>query len=214
MRAFRFLLLPALALMGLLSIVAQAEDTTAFSPEDQAILERAEAYLGSIKTMEARFVQISSTGSLAEGSVTILRPGRMRLEYDPPTPIRILADGTWLIYIDTQLDQVSHLALSSTPAGILLREDARFSDQDIQVQEIRRAANVVEIDTALSRDPASGTLTLVFTEEPFELRQWRLRDGQNIETAVSLFNMRTGMELDRRDFFYVAPTFDPTRPQR
>ena len=209
MRTFRFVLL---CLAAILAPVASAQaETPPPSAEDREILARAEAYLTAIRTMEARFVQISSNGALAEGSVTIMRPGRMRLDYDPPTPIRILADGTWLIYIDTELDQVSHLSLSSTPAGILLRDTTSFSDQDIIVQDVRRAASVIEIDTALARDPSAGTLTLVFTDDPLELRQWRLRDGQNIETAVSLFNMRTGMELNRQDFFHVAPGFDPMR---
>jgi outer membrane lipoprotein-sorting protein len=56
-----------------------------------------EDYLNNIRTIRARFRQVSSTGDVAEGYLYIQRPGRIRVEYDPPSPILIVSDGSFLI---------------------------------------------------------------------------------------------------------------------
>lgn len=165
--------------------------------EETALLKRAEETLGTVRTMQARFLQISSDGSSSEGTVSIQRPGKMNLTYDPPSKIKVVADGTWLVFIDNAVGQVSNLPLGSTPAGILLRKNPRFSDPDIVLKDIRRAAGVAEIELVMADDPAAGALMLVFTEHPFELRQWRVRDARDLETAVSLFSVRTGLSFDQ-----------------
>lgn len=196
-----------LALLTLATAPAGAVIKADLEPSEREALTKAENYLSRIRSMKARFLQTSSAGGYAEGTVAILRPGRMRLEYDPPVEILIVADGRWLIYVDEELDQVSHLGLSSTPAGILLRNDVSFTDSDVTVTEVRRDAGVVEIDLVMTDDPAAGMLTLVFTENPFELRQWRVVDAQGVETTVSLHDVRTGIPLDRSQFRYtVRPT--------
>src|SRR3954447_24163527 len=63
------------------------------SPADQADLRRVEEYLNSVRTMTARFVQYAEGGNTAEGRVYVSRPGHMRFEYDPPSPILLVANG-------------------------------------------------------------------------------------------------------------------------
>lgn len=170
------------------------------SAEEKVVLSRAEETLGTVRTMQARFLQVSSDGTSSEGTVSIQRPGKMNLSYDPPSRVKVVADGTWLVFIDGEAGQVSNLPLGSTPAGILLRKSPRFTDPDIVLTGIRRAAGVAEVEVVMADDPASGSLTLVFTEHPFELRQWRVRDARDVETAVSLFSMRTGLVFDQSLF--------------
>ena len=69
---------------------------------DMEDLRRVETYLEAIKTLKGRFLQTSSNGGVASGKVFMSRPGRMRFEYDPPTPILMIADGVFLIYIDQE----------------------------------------------------------------------------------------------------------------
>ncbi|MCA1940246.1 MAG: outer membrane lipoprotein carrier protein LolA [Caenispirillum bisanense] len=180
------------------------------SPAEQDVLAQAERYLNGIDTLQARFLQLSSTGNSVEGDVFMDRPGRMRLEYEG-MPILMVANGRHLIYVDEELDQVSYLGLDQTPVGVLLRPNVSFQDEDITVTDVRRGANVAEIDVVQTKDPGAGQLTLVFTEKPFELRQWRVRDAQNVETAVSLFNTRTGMDLPGSLFDY-SEKIDPLNP--
>lgn len=183
-------------------------------PSDQDVLRRAEEHLQGIRTMTARFTQASSNGAQAEGALALQRPGRMRLEYDEPSPILVVADGRFLIYVDEKLNQVSHLPLGSTPAGILLRDDLSFADPKITVADVRHGSGVVEIDVAMTEDRAAGLMTLVFAEKPFELRQWRIMDAQGTETAVTLYNVRTGVDLNQQLFAHISGPLPPGQSYR
>jgi outer membrane lipoprotein-sorting protein len=187
--------------------VAQAQDPQSILPslsqEQRAFVAEVERYLNNLHTVQARFLQISSTGNYAEGSLYISRPNRMRLEYDPPSDeVLLVANGSHLVFYDKKLDQVSYVGLDSTPLGVLLREHFTLTDPSIVITAYREAAGVVEIALVQSDDPGQGTLTLVFTKSPVELRQWRVLDAQNTEVTVSLFNPRTGIALDRHLFIF------------
>lgn len=197
--------LPVLLTAAVPALAAQqpAPRQEAALADKQALLRKAEETLQGIHTLTGRFMQVSSNGAQAEGAVALQRPGRLRLEYDPPTPVLVVADGRFLIYVDEKLNQVSHLPLGQTPAGILLRDDISFADPDITVTDVRAGGGVVEIDVAMTEDRAAGLMTMVFAEKPFELRQWRITDAQGVETAVTLYNVRTGVELNQDLFKHI-----------
>ena len=48
---------------------------------------------------------------MATGKLYMARPGKIRFEYDPPSPILLLSDGYFLRYVDKDLKQVTHLWL-------------------------------------------------------------------------------------------------------
>ncbi|MGE4063930.1 MAG: outer membrane lipoprotein carrier protein LolA [Rhodospirillaceae bacterium] len=178
----------------------------AFAAEaaDAEALKKAEAYLNSVTTLKSRFVQVNPDGKNVDGDLYISRPGRMRLVYDPPTPMLMVADGKFLIYVDTQMNDASHLDLNETPAGLLLKENLSFSDPSVKLLGVERGAGKLEITVAMAKDPAAGKLTLVFSEAPFELRQWRVVDAQHKEVVVTLENAQKGVALDRALFRYDA----------
>ena len=142
---------------------------------DAEALKKAEAYLNSVTTLKSRFVQVNPDGGNYDGDLYISRPGRMRLVYDPPTPMLMVADGKFLIYVDTQMNDASHLDLNDTPAGLILKENLSFSDPSVKLIEVKRGPGTLEITAARAKDPGMGKLTLVFRDAPFELRQWRMR---------------------------------------
>lgn len=191
-------------LLALLVAVALAAPSYALDAADGEALKRAEAYLNSVGTLKSRFVQVNPDGGSYEGDLYISRPGRMRLVYDPPTPMLMVADGKFLIYVDTEMNDASHLDLDETPAGLLLKENLSFSDPSISLLGVRRGPGTLEITAAMAKDPGAGKLTLVFSEGPFELRQWRVLDAQNKEVIVTLENTQTGVALDRALFRYDA----------
>lgn len=170
--------------------------------DDAAFLEQAATYLNSIDTLQARFLQIDGRGAVAEGDLYIDRPGKMRLAYDPPTPILIVADGYYVIYVDLELAVPSYLDIEDTPAAFLLEPEWSFSDDNVEVRNIERLPGVVEVTAARADDITAGELTFVFSERPLELRQWRVKDAQSQEVTVSLFNTKTGLPLDSTLFTY------------
>src|SRR5437764_15232127 len=112
------LLVPALA--------AAAPAPAVLTPQDALALQRFAAYLNGIRTMTARFHQVANNGAASTGKLWVARPGRMRFEYDPPTPITLIADATYVYYWDKELKEASKYELRSTPAWFLLRDPISF----------------------------------------------------------------------------------------
>lgn len=179
--------------------------TLKLAKRDIADLVRIERRLNAAKTMRARFLQVSSDGSYAEGTVHIQRPGRMRLDYDPPNPTMVIADGVNLIHIDRELDQATALLLSMTPAELILRETLSFSDDDLLVTGFSRSPGVIRISVVKAKDPLEGRITLVFSDRPLELRKWVVTDAQGVTTTVSLLGPEFGVKLDPDLFDFDMP---------
>ena len=177
------------------------------SKEELGDLARIETYLNSVKTVRARFMQMSSTGGFAEGDFYLLRPGKMRIEYRPPVPILIIADGTWMIYHDHELGQVSYIPLGSTPAGILVDEEVSLQSEDVMVVDFKRDSGTIWVTVVRTDSPEEGSLTLVFNDNPVSLRKWTIVDAQGIVTDVALVDAKFGVPLDSKLFRFRNPNF-------
>jgi len=184
---------------------AQGPAPYLMSLEEAVLLQQAQDYLNGVRSLRARFQQTSSTGKQAVGTVYMKRPGRMRIEYDPPARVLVVANGSYVVYEDGELQQVSYIGLGDTPLGILLRDQVLLSDPAITVTGLRRQAGMLEIDIVETDEPGQGTLTLVFAENPLELRSWRVRDAQNVEVQVALLSPRFNLDLDGDLFKYREP---------
>ena len=171
--------------------------------QDQNDLQRIATYLNSIGTMTARFHQRSANGGTGGGWLWMERPGRMRFQYDPPTPILLIADRFYVYYIDTQLAEVSQVGLKFTPAWFLLRVPISFSD--LVVTRFERGANALQITVVDPANPDNGSLTMTFSDQPLALRQWTIIDQQRHVTTVSLSQQQFGMSLDPNLFVYQNP---------
>ncbi len=174
------------------------------SPEEQVLIKRVEDYFNAITTLESRFVQISSNGGFAKGKFYLHRPGRMRLDYDPPTPYLLVADGVWFIYIDRELEQAEYLPLRKTPAHVLLRENFSFAT-DLVITGLDRTAGAIHSTVVDPGEPDIGQLTLTFNEEPLSLRSWTVRDQLGVRIQVTLTESKFGVKLDRALFTYARP---------
>ncbi len=177
------------------------------SKAERGELARIETYLNGVKTVRARFMQMSSTGELAEGDFYLLRPGKMRIEYRPPVPVLIVADGTWMIYYDRELEQVSYIPLSSTPAGILVADEVSLHSDEVTVTDFARDSGTVRVTLVRTESPEEGSITLVFSDKPMALRKWTIVDAQGIVTNVSLIDASFGVPLNPELFRFKNPNF-------
>jgi outer membrane lipoprotein-sorting protein len=173
--------------------------------EDQAELARIEEYLNGIRTVQSSFSQHSSNGERAEGQLYLSRPGKLRVEYQPPVPILVVADGTFLVYYDRDLEQVSYIPLASTPASILLDEQISLSGGALTVTDFERADDQILVSLVRTDNPGEGSITLVFRKDPLALQQWSVTDAQDIVTVVSLVEPRFDVHLDRKLFVFEDP---------
>jgi outer membrane lipoprotein-sorting protein len=193
----------ATAPLAALSRAATPPAAVAMTAQDTADLRRISAYLNGIHTMTARFRQHSSGGGAASGSLWLARPGRMRFEYDPPSPILLIADRFYVYYVDKELSEMSKVGLKSTPAWFLLREPITFDD--LVVTRLERGANGLGITVVDPAEPDNGSLTMVFTSQPAALRQWTIVDQQRKTTTVSISDIQFGVALDPELFVYRDP---------
>ena len=177
-----------------------ATGLAALPPDDAAAVQRAIRYLNDLSTLRARFVQISSNGTYAEGEVIVARPGRLRFDYDPPTPVLLIANGLSLLFYDRELKQASFLPLWETPLWFLIREEVKLSD-DLQVTAVERGQGVLKV-TLRNAAADAGSLSLIFGDAPMSLRKWELVDAQGISTQVSLINPEFGGPVDSAAFEY------------
>ena len=175
--------------------------TAALSPDEVAAVTRVERYLNEIKTLKARFVQVSSNGGYAEGEVVIDRPGHLRFDYDPPVPVLMIANGLSLLYYDEELKEATFLPLWETPLWFLIREEVRL-DENVEIVAIEEALGTLRIALRDADSPDGGAVTLVFSDEPLSLKKWEVTDPQGIETQVSLVNPVYGEEIDPDLFEY------------
>ena len=186
---------------------AQKVKPAALDEAAKADIARIEAYLNGIKTARTRFVQISQAGEAASGVLTLARPGRFRFEYDPPTPIMLVATGTFLVYVDRALDQTTHVFLRNTPVAILVAENVKLSGS-VTVTQFSRSPGVVRVTLVKSEEPEEGSITLVFADAPMALRQWVVIDAQGARTTVTLDALEFGVPVNDEMFNYVKKETD------
>ncbi|NUB14674.1 outer membrane lipoprotein carrier protein LolA [Azospirillum brasilense] len=182
-----------------------APRAAALSAQDQTLVAQAESYLNGIGTLQSKFVQVAPNGHQTTGTFYLARPGRMRLEYDPPVKDFVVADGAFIFYWDGEMRQQSSAPIGSTLADFILRKNIRLSG-DVTVTGVYQAPGLVEISLTETKDPGKGTLTLVFEDRPFQLRKWRVLDAQGLTTEVALMNPREGMQFDSKLFYFIEPS--------
>lgn len=199
---------PALAAPAKVAPTQAVPVNRTFTAEDRATVERVEDYLSGITTIIADFVQIAPDGGLASGKFYLSRPGKMRWQYAPPTPILMVADGTSFIFYDYELDQTSYLPLQETLAGFLARDKVTFGG-DVLVTDIQRGASSLRITMIQKERPKDGSLTLEFADNPLRLHNMKVSDAVGQETTVSLANARYGTPLDNTLFVFEDKTAAP-----
>jgi outer membrane lipoprotein-sorting protein len=164
------------------------------SADDKADVARIEAYLNGIKTLKARFIQVSPGGAFSSGGFWLRRPGRLRFEYDPPVPYLILANSVWLIFYDAELGQPQHWPINETPLGVLIADQVSLT-RDTDIEAISRSPGRLAVTLRQKSRPDDGAITLVFSDAPLILRQWRIIDAQGQPTTVTLNQIERGLEL-------------------
>ncbi len=165
-----------------------------FNATQKAELDRVSAALNAIHSMRGGFVQIDPDGSTEQGKFYIQKPGRMRFEYDPPSPTLIVSNGTTVAVKNTKLDTVDRYPLISTPLDIVLSDKLDLKSNGA-VTDVERRDNSIIVKARAADKNVQGAITLVFTDPGLELRQWTVIDAQGSTTTVALRDVEKGVSL-------------------
>ena len=170
----------------------------AFADVDSKLVERAEKYLNSITGLNGTFVQ-TANGKNQSGNFAMLRPGRVRLDYDN-MPIQLIADGQDLYFFDKSLDQITTVPLTSTPAGILIRKNVDLKNVDINVVETNDYKNTFSLMLNLRGQEGLGYMTVVFDKNPVKLNSWSVVDATGATTDVAFRGLKEKTKFDKNFF--------------
>ncbi len=183
---------------------AEPAAAVSLSAEDRKAVQRVEDYMNSIDTLQARFIQLNPNGRFVEGTLYLWRPGRMRFEYDPPIPYRLMADGGRLVFYDAELETATYLSVDGTPLEVLLAKAVRLSD-DVEVTKVERGHASLRITAVWVPMRDRGMVQITFSERPFELKKWSIIDAEGIAVHIALLDTRYGIELDPKLFEFKNP---------
>jgi outer membrane lipoprotein-sorting protein len=187
----RTLLAAALSAL-ILPLVLLAAVSSAHAQTSVADVER---YLNSIRTFKARFVQSNPNGGIAQGTLYVWRPGRMRFEYDPPSQLKIVADGYQVTMWDPATKDFGQWPIGWTAASWLAKDPIVLSG-DLRVEKFERASNgLLEMTMSQARKPQDGKVIVRFSESPMALQGWTIIDPRGQRVGIALSNVQPNVQL-------------------
>ncbi|MBO6281771.1 MAG: outer membrane lipoprotein carrier protein LolA [Alphaproteobacteria bacterium] len=163
---------------------------------DKGDLAKIENYLNNINSLKAGFVQISSNGGSAEGKLYIAKPSKIRMEYTAPDDILVVGNGDYIIYNDKELDQVTNIDYKDIPATMILTQKIKFDGSNLKVVDFYKDSGQTSVTVETPKTPGVKPITLIFDNDPFRLKQWKVIDQQNIEVTISLYDIEQDAKLD------------------
>jgi outer membrane lipoprotein-sorting protein len=173
-----------------------AEPPSPFDAKQRALLDRISNYLSSVQTMVGKFVQVGPDGGRTEGMFYMQKPGRVRFQYNPPSPIDIISDGSSVVVRDRKLATQDLYPLSQTPLRYLLAERINLlRDTDVVSVSADDSFATVVIE---QKQLLVGTdrLMIMFDAKDLTLKQWTVTDPQGFDTTVAVYNLDSTKKPD------------------
>jgi outer membrane lipoprotein-sorting protein len=168
----------------------------AFDPRQRALLDKVSGYLSSVQTLVGDFVQIGPDGRRVDGTFSIQKPGKVRFQYRPPSPIDIIADGSSVVVRDRSLETSDFYPLSQTPLRYLLadRIDLLRDTNVVSISADDTFITVVVEETQIM--VGTNRLMMMFDAKTSVLKQWTVTDPQGLDTTVAVYNLDTVKKPD------------------
>jgi outer membrane lipoprotein-sorting protein len=169
---------------------------TTFEPSQRTVVDKVSAYLSSVHVMSGNFVQVAADGRRAKGQFYIQKPGKVRFEYDPPSPIDIIADGSSVVVRDRKLATQDLYPLSQTPLRYLLTDRIDLL-RDTNVVAVH--ADDVYVTISIEEKQAiigTSRLMMMFGAKDLQLKQWVVTDPQGFDTTIAISNLDSARRPD------------------
>ena len=173
--------------------------TTNAADKTNSIL-KVEIFFKTLKTLEADFIQVSPSGKTSEGKIFLDLPGKLRIDYNQPNNILITTKGFWIVIQNRKLKSTNNIPLNQTPFSILLENKINFNNKDLIV-DLEKKLGIILLKIKLAENKQAGELLLEFSEKPFLLKKWIIRDIVGDETTVLIQNAKYNQKLPFTIFF-------------
>jgi outer membrane lipoprotein-sorting protein len=178
------------------ALLGKSGPASTLKPEQRAIIDRVNNYLSGVQTLSGKFVQVGPDGARTQGDFFILKPGRVRFEYDDPSPIQLIADGQSVVVRDRRLATQDVYPLSQTPLRFLLAGHVDLM-KDSNLAAVY-ADDVFITVVVEEKNGIVGTsrLMIMFSAKDMQLKQWTVTDPQGFDTTVAVYNLDTSKRPD------------------
>jgi outer membrane lipoprotein-sorting protein len=168
----------------------------ALSPEQRAIVERVDNYLSNMQVLSGKFVQVGPDGRRTQGDFYISKPGKVRFEYDDPSPIELIADGQSVVVRDRRLATQDVYPLSQTPLRFLLSDHVNLMKDTSLVAVYSDDVFVTVVVEEKNGLVGTSRLMMMFAAKDMQLKQWTVTDPQGYDTTVAVYNLNTTQRPD------------------
>lgn len=179
----------------LLALAAALPFATAASAQQLSLAEISN-YLNALQTATGGFTQINADGTISTGTIYIKRPGRMRFEYAPPDNSMVIAGGGQVAIFDPRSNTgPDRYPLNQTPLKIILERNVDLTRTNMVTGHTSDGTTT----TVTAQDPDNpglGSIQMVFTAAPVELRQWIVTDDTGSQSTVILNDLVSGVQVD------------------
>jgi outer membrane lipoprotein-sorting protein len=186
--------------------VVQVQSPGAPGRAEMITLQKLRTYLQGLTTLQAGFKQDAAGSPTRRGILWIARPGRLRLEYQPPEPILMVADGKQFMVYDPSLGQPSYSSLRDQPFAFLLRERVDLRDPALNMRAEERAGRIYL--TTTPGGEGSQQMTFIFSSTPLRLQAWEYFDEQGQPVTVTLSNVVENKPVDPKLFRFINPSLE------
>ena len=191
-----------LVAVSLLMTGAEAAKPVSIQLDDsqKALVQRVSDYFNSFKSLKGDFTQVSPRGNAVRGVMMISKPGKLRFDYAPPSPLLIASDGTWLTIKNKKKEKGDQVPLSSTPLRLIVAPKLNLLT-DTAILGVESANGFTTVTLADKKENVNaGAMVLVFDETNNVLQQWIIVDGKGQRTTVQLENIQLNVALDPKLF--------------
>ena len=182
------------------AVLGKTGSTTALTAEQRSIIDRVSNYLSSVQNLSGKFVQVGPDGKRTEGQFIIQKPGKVRFEYDPPSPIEIVADGQSVVVRDRNLATQDVYPLSQTPLRFLLADKVNLLKDTNLVAVYADDVFVTVVVEEKNAVVGTSRLMIMFSAKDMQLKQWTVTDPQGYDTTVAVYNLDTTKRADPGTF--------------
>ena len=182
------------------ALLGRPGSTTALSPEQRSIVERVNNYLSNMQVLSGKFVQVAPDGRRTQGEFYISKPGRVRFEYDDPSPIELIADGQSVVVRDRNLATQDVYPLSQTPLRFLLADHVDLMKDTSLVAVYADDVFITVVVEEKNTLVGTSRLMIMFSAKDMQLKQWTVTDPQGYDTTVAVYNLNTTQRPDPNMF--------------
>jgi outer membrane lipoprotein-sorting protein len=178
------------------ALLGKSASTGALTPEQRGIIERVNNYLSAMQNLSGQFVQVGPDGRRTQGNFYISKPGRVRFEYDDPSPIELVANGQDIAVRDRRLATQDVYPLSQTPLRFLLSNHVDLMKDSHLVAVYADDLFVTVVVEEKNGIVGTSRLMIMFSAKDMQLKQWTVTDPQGYDTTVAVYNLDTSRRPD------------------